>query len=312
MHLGTLRVVFMGTPDFAVPALRSLVESGVQLVGVFCQPARPAQRGHKIQKCAIQLEAEQLGLKVFTPQRLSDEGVWEAYQELAPDITIVAAYGALLSERYLHLPRLGCINIHASLLPRWRGASPIQSAICAGDDQSGITIMNMVKKLDAGGILAQRSCEITPHTNAQSLHDDLAQMGGVLLVDVLPQLAAGTLSAREQDESLVTYAPKLVKADGFLQWTKSAHVLEREVRGYFPWPCSWFSYKGELLKVLKARVVEGSGYPGEVLDDSLRVACGEKALVLEMLQREGRKPLAQAEFLKGFRIPAGTRLDHAL
>lgn len=312
MLLSNLRVVFMGTPDFAVPALHSLVEAGAIIAGVFCQPARPAQRGHKIQKCAVHLAAERENLPVYTPAKLADSGVWEIYEALKPDITVVAAYGALLSDQYLSYPRWGCVNVHASLLPRWRGASPIQSAICAGDAESGITIMNMVKKLDAGAILSQQSCRIKPSTTAQSLHDELAQMGGGLLVETLAKLIAHQIAPHVQDESQVTYAPKLTKAMGCMQWRKTATELERQVRGYYPWPGSWFVYQGEIIKVLQAKVTDAQGPAGAVLNSELLIACGEGALDLQILQREGKKPLDKQEFLKGFRIPQGAMLSDAL
>lgn len=303
-----LKIVFMGTPEFAVPSLQSLIKQNHSIVGVFCQPPKPAHRGQQIQKCPVQIYAEQEHLKVYTPIKLSDPGTWELFQSLTPDVVVVVAYGALLPERYLNYPPYGCLNVHGSLLPRWRGASPIQSSICAGDKESGITLMEMTKELDAGRMIAQKSCPILPDTTAASLHDALKILGASLLEEKLLPYCEGKITPIEQDEPLVTYAPKLTRDSGKIDWNKSALELERQIRGFYPWPGSWFLYNGEVIKVHRAKVITSSGAPGTVLDENLIIACAEAALQPTVLQRPGKKPMDTSEFLRGYPIHKGTRL----
>lgn len=303
-----LKIVFMGTPEFAVPSLQSLIKQNHNIVGVFCQPPKPAHRGQQIKKCPVHVYAEQERLKVFTPRKLSDPGVWELFQSLTPDIVVVVAYGALLPERYLTYPPHGCLNVHGSLLPRWRGASPINSSICAGDQESGITLMEMTKELDAGRMIAQKSCPILPDTTASSLHDTLKILGARLLEERLLPYCEGKITPLEQDESLVTYAPKLTRDSGKIDWNNNASTLERQVRGLYPWPGSWFLYKGEVIKVHQAKIINASGAPGVVLDENLVIACGEGALQPTVLQRQGKKPMDTPEFLRGYPIQKGACL----
>lgn len=310
MNKKSLRVVFMGTPEFSVGALEALHHNHYNIVGVFSQPPRPAQRGHAIHKCSVHLCAENLGFDVYTPEKLNDPDAWIIYERLEPDIVIVAAYGALLPQKYLDLPHYGCINIHASLLPRWRGASPIQSAIAAGDKETGITIMQMVHKLDAGDIIAQHSCPITCDTNGQVLHDELSEIGAKLLIETLDSYVAGYITPKVQDETLVTYAPKLTKDSGRIDWGLSADLVLQRIRAFYPWPGSWFVFQNEIIKVHDAQVVGGSGRAGTVLDKHLTIACGKDAIQLMVLQRPGKKPLPQDEFLRGFNISQGTNLCH--
>ena len=303
-----LRIAFMGTPDFAVPALRALVAAGHEVACVYSQPPRPAGRGQKARPSPVQRAAEMLGLPVRTPATLRDAAEQDAFRELALDIAVVAAYGLILPDAILEAPRFGCINIHASLLPRWRGAAPIQRAILAGDRETGVTIMQVEQKLDAGPILLAEAVPITAATTGQSLHDELAALGARLIVDALAAIADGTLTPRPQSEESVTYAHKLERAEGRLDWREPAAALERKVRAFAPWPGAWFEVGGDRVKLLSAAVVAGNGPPGLVLDDALTIACGDGALRPLRLHRQGRQPMACAEFLRGFPVASGTRL----
>ncbi len=295
----------MGSPDFAVPALHALHHAGHTIAAVYCQPPRPAGRGHAVRRCPVHVAADALGLPVRTPARLRhDAGEHAAFASLGLDAAVVAAYGLILPEPMLAAPRRGCLNIHASLLPRWRGAAPIQAAILAGDAESGITVMQMDAGLDTGPMLLREAVPITEATTAAALHDTLAALGAALILRALadnpppvPQPAAG-----------VTYAPKLTRADGHLDWTQDAAALARRVRALNPWPGTFFLRDGEMLKVLAAVAESGAGEPGTVLDDALLVAAGTGALRLLRVQAPGRAPLDAAAFLRGRHIPSGTRL----
>jgi len=298
----------MGTPDFAVPALRALVAAGHEVACVYCQPPRPAGRGQKARPCPVQQAAEGFGLPVRTPPSLKDATDQAEFHALDLDAAVVAAYGLILPDAILEAPRLGCINIHASLLPRWRGAAPIQRAILAGDSESGVTIMQVEQKLDAGPILLAEAVPITAETTGQSLHDELAEIGARLVVEALDGIAAGTVTPQPQPEEGVTYAHKLERAEGMLDWREPADALERKVRAFTPWPGAWFELDGERIKLLTVELVPGDGAAGEVLDDRLTVACGNGALRPVRLQRQGRKPMNIDEFLRGFPVARGTRL----
>jgi len=298
----------MGTPDFAVPALRALVAAGHEVACVYCQPPRPAGRGQKARPCPVQQAAEELGLPVRTPASLKDAADQAEFRALDLDAAVVAAYGLILPDAILAAPRLGCINIHASLLPRWRGAAPIQRAILSGDSESGVTIMQVEQKLDAGPILLAEAVPITAETTGQSLHDDLAELGARLIVEALDGIAAGTVAPRPQPEDGVTYAHKLERAEGMLDWREPADALERKVRAFTPWPGAWFELGGERIKLLTVELAPGHGAAGEVLDDRLTIACGTGALRPMRLQRQGRNPMNVNEFLRGFPVARGTRL----
>jgi methionyl-tRNA formyltransferase len=307
----------MGSPAFALPALRALIEAGHKIVCVYAQPPRPAGRGHRLQRAPVHDLADSLGLPVRTPARLKAADEQRAFAALAADAAVVAAYGLILPPLVLAAPRLGCFNIHSSLLPRWRGAAPIQRAILAGDRESGVTIMQMDEGLDTGPIVLQRRVPITDQTTAASLHDTLATLGAELIVEALEGIASGSLTPTPQPSEGATYAPKLERDEGHLEWSRPAAQLERAVRALNPWPGTWFEHRGERIKVLAAGVVDGRGEPGVVLDDAPSppsgdapiVACGEGALRLLRLQRPGRKPADAAEFLRGYPLPPGTRLD---
>jgi len=295
----------MGSPEFAVPALRALHGAGHVIAAVYCQPPRPAGRGHAVRRCAVHEAAAALGLEVRTPARLRrDEAEHAAFAALALDAAVVAAYGLILPPAMLAAPRRGCLNIHASLLPRWRGAAPIQAAILAGDAETGISIMQMDAGLDTGPVLLRAAVPIGARTTAATLHDTLAELGARLILRALaedpppvPQPADGA-----------TYAPKLTRHDGRLDWTRDAVALDRQVRAFDPWPGTFTTLGGETLKVLAAEPADGTGAPGSVLDDRLTVATGAATLRLIRVQAPGRAPLDAAAFLRGHKVPPGTRL----
>jgi methionyl-tRNA formyltransferase len=295
----------MGSPDFAVPALRALHDRGHDIVAVYCQPARPAGRGQAVRPCPVHAAAEALGLPVHTPARLrTAPEAWEAFAALDLDAAVVAAYGLILPPAMLAAPRRGCLNIHASLLPRWRGAAPIHAAILAGDAESGITIMQMDAGLDTGAMLAREAVPITPATTTARLHDTLALLGARMILEVLDHAP----SSVPQPAEGVTYAPKLSRDDGRIDWSQDADALERRVRAFDPWPGTFTTLDGMVLKVLGAEPAAGGGVPGTVLDEVLTVACGVGALRLTRVQRAGRPAMDAAAFLRGHRVPAGTRL----
>ncbi len=303
-----LRLAFMGAPDFALPALSALIDAGHDIVAVYSQPARPAGRKQALRDTPVAAEAKRLGLEVRTPTSLKTPAAQADFAALRLDAAIVVAYGLILPRALLAAPRLGCINLHASLLPRWRGAAPIQRAILAGDEESGVSIMQMEEGLDSGPVLARQSLPIGAETTGQSLHDQLAEVGARLLVSTLDGVRAGRATAVPQPAAGVTYAAKLSRAESRLDWRQPASALERQVRAFTPWPGSHFEFAGERIKVLGAVLQAGSGEPGRVLDDALTVACGDGALRLTALQRPGRAAQAAEAFLRGFAIPAGTLL----
>lgn len=304
-----MRIIYMGTPDFAVPALRRLIEAGHQVIAVYTQPPRPAGRGQREQPSPVHEEAVRQGIPVRTPVSLRNEPAQWEFASLDADVAVVAAYGLILPKAVLAAPRHGCINIHASLLPRWRGAAPIQRAILAGDAESGITIMQMDEGLDTGPILLQAKIPIGPHMTAQELHDALAVLGGDSIVEALRLLSEGKLVATPQPDG-ATYAAKLTREEGRLDWRRPAVELERQVRAFTPWPGAWFEHAGERFKVLAARVAtnDAKAAPGTVLDQALTVACGEGALAITRLQRAGKAAIDAAAFLRGYALPPGTKL----
>jgi methionyl-tRNA formyltransferase len=306
------RLVFMGTAAFAVPSLKALAASRHELVAVYTQPARPAGRGWHLRTSPVQSAAEALAIPVRAPARLRDPEVQAAFAALHADLAVVAAYGLILPEAILEAPRWGCINLHASLLPRWRGAAPIQRALLAGDPKTGVTIFRMEPSLDTGPILASRSVPITAQSTAANLHDELAEMAADMVVAAVDDLAAGRAHAVPQPEAGVTYAAKIEKAEGRLDWTRPAAALERQLRALNPWPGCWTEIGDQTLRVLAGRPVpcgrDDGRMPGEVLDERLTVACGEGCLVLTSVQRPGGRPMPSEAFLRGFPVPVGTRL----
>ncbi len=304
-----LRIVFMGTPEFSVTTLDALRDAGHDIVCVYSQPPRPAGRGQSLQQSAVHGSAQAYGIPVRTPVSLKQMNEQNAFADLHADVAVVAAYGLLLPKLVLDAPRLGCINIHASLLPRWRGAAPIQRAILAGDAESGVTIMQMDTGLDTGAMWLKRSVPITTDTTAGALHDELSKLGAEMIVEVLPQIASGTLKTTPQPEQGVTYAAKLTKDEGRINWRESAVDIERTWRGLSPWPGLYFESRGERIKVLEARVLFGQRAPGgTLLSDDFTVACGEDALTLTKVQRQGRAATDGASFLRGFPVKTGEPL----
>jgi methionyl-tRNA formyltransferase len=300
-----MRLAFLGTPEFALPTLRALHGAGHEIAAVYCQPPRPAGRGHTLRRCPVQEAAESLGLAVRVPLTLRRDPAAQAeFAALGLDAAVVAAYGLLLPEPMLAAPRRGCLNVHASLLPRWRGAAPIQAAILAGDAETGVTIMQMDAGLDTGAMLLSEAVRITPTTTASTLHDTLAAIGARLALRAL----AENPPAVPQPAGGATYAPKLTRADGRLDWTESAATLARRVRALNPWPGTFTTLAGESLKVLDAGVEDGTGEPGTVLDDALLVATGNGALRLIQIQAPGRAAMQSIAFLRGRQVPPGTRL----
>lgn len=300
-----LLLAFMGTPDFAVPALAALHAAGHKIVAVYSQPPRPAGRGQQLQPSPVQRFAEAHSLPVCNPKTLRTLEAQAEFAALQLDAAIVAAYGLILPPPVLAAPRLGCLNIHASLLPRWRGAAPIHRAVLAGDSESGVTIMQMDAGLDTGAMLRKAPAPITDDTTAGALHDALATLGAELIVPTLADYADGTITPEVQPEAGVTYAHKLQKAEGVLDWTLPAAALARQVRGLQPWPGCWFVYQGENIKVMAAQAVAGSGAPGTLLDTQGTVACGSGALRLMRVQRPGKAAASGMDLLNGLRLQPG-------
>ena len=303
-----LRIAFLGSPAFALPSLQALVDAGHEIAAVYSQPPRPAGRGQRLQRAPVHAHAESIGLPVRTPSTLRDQAEQQAFKALDLDVAVVAAYGLILPKPILDAPRLGCVNVHASLLPRWRGAAPIERAILAGDIETGVTLMQMEEGLDTGPMLLSRRVPIGPATTAPELHDILADLGASLLPAALDGLATGTLVAQPQPAEGVTYARKLARDEGRIDWSLPAAALERAVRALTPQPGVFFEHAGERIKVLAAELVAGTAIPGSVVDDRLTVACGEGMLRPTLLQRPGRGPTETAAFLRGYPLPAGTAL----
>ncbi|CAK9892030.1 MULTISPECIES: methionyl-tRNA formyltransferase [Pseudomonas] len=289
-----MRIVFAGTPEFAAEHLKALIDSPYDVVAVYTQPDRPAGRGQKLMPSAVKQLAVDNGIQVLQPPTLRNAEAQAELAALKPDLMVVVAYGLILPQAVLDIPRLGCINSHASLLPRWRGAAPIQRAVEAGDSESGVTVMRMEAGLDTGPMLLKVSTPISASETGGTLHDRLAEMGPPAVLEAVAGLAAGTLQGEVQDDSLATYAHKLNKDEARLDWSRPAVELERLIRAFNPWPICHSTLNGEALKVLAASLSTGSGTPGEILSaskDGLIVACGEQALCLTRLQLPGGKAL---------------------
>lgn len=297
-----MRLVFMGTPDFAVETLKALIAAGHDVACVYSQPPRPAGRGMAERLSPVHAFAASQGIEVRTPTSLRTEEEQARFAALNTDAAVVVAYGLLLPKTVLDAPRLGCFNVHASLLPRWRGAAPIQRAIMSGDKQSGVTIMRMEEGLDTGPMCKVGRLAIMPTTTAQSLHDELAELGAQLMVEVLAQT---DITAAPQPAEGVTYARKIDKAEARIDFGKSAEEVRNHIHGLSPFPGAWASVDGTRIKVLLCEVVDGHGRPGSFLDDALAIACGSGAIRLLRLQREGKGAMAAREFLRGFPIVRG-------
>ncbi|MBX9795613.1 methionyl-tRNA formyltransferase [Sphingomonas sp.] len=300
-----MRIVFMGTPDFAVPVLAALAEAGHEIIACYSQPARPAGRGKALQPTPVARAAEQLGVAVHTPLTLRDAAEQARFAALGADVAVVAAYGLILPRAVLAAPRLACMNVHASLLPRWRGAAPVQRAILAGDDETGVCIMQMEAGLDTGPVRLAVRTGVAGKT-AGALMAELGAMGAAAMVRVLADVDAHPAVA--QPDQGITYAAKIDKAEARIDWHQGADAIERQVRAFNPAPGAWFSVGEERVKLLAADVVPGGGAPGTVLDDALTIATGAGAIRPILVQRAGRAAMTPAELLRGFALPPGTRL----
>ena len=302
-----MRLIFMGTPDFSVSVLDQLVNAGHEIACVYSQPPRPAGRGKKPRLNPVRQRAEELGLEVRTPLNFKDEADRQAFADLNAEAAVVVAYGLILPQAILDVPERGCFNIHASLLPRWRGAAPIQRAIMAGDAATGVCIMQMDAGLDTGPVLLRSETTIEATDTAATLHDRLADMGASLMVEVLRK--TDTLIPVQQPEDGVTYAAKINKAEAKIDWEQPAVEVDRLIRGISPFPGAWFELNGERVKVLLSELADGNGTAGAVLDDRLTIACGEGAVRLLKVQKAGKGPQPAEVFLLGTKVPAGTTLD---
>ncbi len=301
-----MRIAFMGTPDFAVPTLDALISAGHDIAAVYSQPPRPAGRGKAPRPSPVQQRAEAAGIPVRTPQTLRASDAQAEFAALNLDIAVVAAYGLILPRPILAAPRRGCLNVHASLLPRWRGAAPVQRAILAGDETTGVCIMGMEQGLDTGPVYARRAT-VTDAKTAGELTAELADMGAALMVEVLEHLP--DLVPQPQPEEGITYAAKIAKEEARLNFALSAQEVERQVRAFNPVPGAFFEHEGERIRILAAQVTNGSGAPGTVIDDALTIACGAASITPISVQRAGRAVMATAELLRGFPIPQGASLS---
>ncbi len=308
-----LRVIFMGTPDFAVPPLSELVAVGHDVLAVYTQPPRSAGRGMAARKSAVHHFAEEAGIPVFTPKSLRQAEVQNEFYAHDAEVAVVAAYGLILPKPILEAPRFGCLNIHASLLPRWRGAAPIQRAVMAGDTETGVVIMQMDEGLDTGPVCIGERLPIGPDKTAGELHDELSLIGAKLIAYALDRLAEGRLNCRPQPPQGATYAAKIIRAEERIDWTLPAIEVHNRIRALSPNPGAWFeallSGRQERIKVLRSMVVQGRGEPGRLLDSQFTVACGQNAVRFTRVQRAGKRPMLGAELLRGFPLSQGTHFN---
>jgi methionyl-tRNA formyltransferase len=308
-----LRLIFMGTPDFAVPTLLELVAHGHQIAAVYTRAAKPAGRGMKLQVSPVEQEARRLKIPVLTPKTLKTADALAEFRAHDADAAVVVAYGMILPQTILDAPKLGCFNLHASLLPRWRGAAPINRAIMAGDTETGIMVMKMDVGLDTGEIAMAERIAITDRMTASDLHDALSRLGAGLMVRAMAALERGTLQLTKQADGGVTYAAKIDKAEARIDWTKPARDVLRHIHGLSPFPGAWCEIAGEgepaRVKILRCEPADGAGLPGAVLDDHLTIACGDGAIRILDLQRAGKAPMKAADFLRGTQLGPPARLN---
>jgi methionyl-tRNA formyltransferase len=310
----SLRLVFMGTPDFSIPTLEALIAARHDVVAVYSQPPRRAGRGMAAKKTPVHLCADRNKIAARTPKSLKSEAEVAEFYSLKADVAVVVAYGLILPEPILTAPRLGCLNLHASKLPRWRGAAPIQRALMAGDGETAVAIMQMETGLDTGPVCLSETVAIDPGTTAGELHDELAKRGAALMVRALEDLEQGRLMPHPQPESGITYAAKIDKSEAQIDFSQPAEDVHNFTRGLSPFPGAWFqaasigTEQKERLKILRTELVEGQGEPGTVLDDRLTIACGTGAIRLLEIQRAGKRAMNADEFSRGFSLPRGTRL----
>jgi methionyl-tRNA formyltransferase len=311
-HRGPFRVVFFGTPDFAVEALDALLQSSHSVVGVVTRPDRPKGRGHRLSETPVKLRALAADLPVLQPERLSDEAFLAALEGFGADLGVVAAYGKILTDRVLALPRLGLLNVHASLLPSYRGAAPVHRAIINGERETGVTIMRVAKGLDTGPMLASKHHPIGPDETSEEVERSLAKLGASLLIATLDQMVAGTVKEVVQDDSAATYAHRLTKDEGVIDWTQPSTVIHNLIRGLHPWPHAFTFHRGRRLILLRSRVVSGSADPPgtivEAAGDRFHVAAGQDLLAIVTVQAEGTRPMTSREFLAGHPMAVGERL----
>jgi len=306
----SLKVIFMGTPEFALPTLKALVKSQHTIMAVYTQPPRPAGRGQKERASPVHAYALSENLSVHTPASLKDAETQQRFHDHKADVAIVAAYGLLLPQAILEGTRIGCINVHPSLLPRWRGAAPIQRTVMAGDKETGVVIMQMDAGLDTGDMLLTKRFTIPDEMNAGQLHNTLAEMAGPMVIETLEELTGGHILRVKQPETGITYAKKITKEECRIDWKESAVAIHNKIRGLNPHPGAYFVYKGEAIKILNTNSAPRSlQAPGTVIDGHLSIACGAGALSLLEVQRPGKKPMPAGEMLKGYPIPAGTILE---
>jgi len=309
----SLRLIFMGTPDFAVPTLRALHERGHEIVAVYTRAAKPAGRGMKLQPSPVEQEARRLGIPVFTPTTLKTQESLREFEALAADAAVVVAYGMILPQAILDAPKLGCFNLHGSLLPRWRGAAPINRAIMADDAESGVMVMKMDAGLDTGDVAMTERLTITDAMTAADLHDALAPLGADLMVRAMDALERGKLQLGQQSGQGVTYAAKIDKAEARIDWNKPARAVLRHIHGLSPFPGAWceMPIEGEpvRVKILRCEMTDGSGAAGELLDSRLAIACGRGAIRILELQRAGKAPMQAADFLRGTPLKAGVHVS---
>lgn len=305
-----LRLIFMGTPDFAVPTLLALHGAGHDIVAVYTRAAKPGgRRGLDLVLTPVEREATKLGLKVLTPKSLRNDEAQAEFAAFNADAAIVVAYGLILPKPILEAPRLGCFNVHASLLPRWRGAAPIHRAIMAGDAESGVTIMQMDEGLDTGAMMMREAMPIAADATTGELHDALATMGARLMPVALAAANRGSLTPTPQPAEGVTYAEKISKSETRIDWSRPARDVHNHIRGLSPFPGAWFEFDGARVKVLRSTLASGAGAPGTTLDDRLNIACGDGAVRLVQIQRAGKHPMPAEEFLRGTAVKTGTRID---
>ncbi|WP_435140514.1 methionyl-tRNA formyltransferase [Pseudopelagicola sp. nBUS_19] len=301
-----MKIVFMGTPDFSVPALDALINAGHEIVAVYCQPPRPAGRGKKDRRSSVQVQAELLGLEVRHPVSLRSAEEHAAFASLKADIAVVVAYGLILPQTFLDAPKLGCLNIHASLLPRWRGAAPVHRAVMAGDTETGVCIMQMDAGLDTGPVLSRSVTPIGHGETMGQLHDRLSGMGGDLVVETLATF--GNLNPEPQSDLGVTFAQKIEKTEAKIDWLARSVEIDRKIRGLSPFPGAWTEIDGQRIKLLLSSVVAGDAAAGTVLDDKLTIACGDGAVQLLRLQRAGKTAQSAEQFLNGFPMEIGRQI----
>jgi methionyl-tRNA formyltransferase len=304
----SLRLIFMGTPDFAVPTLVALAAAGHAIAGVYTRAAKPAGRGMDVQATPVEREARRLGLPVLTPVTLKSTEAQDAFRAHKADAAVVVAYGLILPKPALDAPKRGCFNVHASLLPRWRGAAPINRAIMAGDKESGVTIMKMDEGLDTGALANADRVAIGPDMTAGELHDELARRGATLMQVTLAALERGSLTLTPQPQAGVTYADKITNAETRIDWSRSCNEVHNHIRGLSPFPGAWFDLGGVRIRVLRSSKGEGSGAPGTALDDKLTIACGSGAVRLVQVQRAGKQPMSADDFLRGTPVVRGTKV----